>query len=92
MGVGTSDGWRGNSSADRATAAAEQCGTSRDRADALEYAPPPITRAEFGHIFAQDGFFARFDWGSSSAHMLAAGVDMLVIVDVLSCTTAVGLL
>lgn len=48
-----------------------------------------MTRAELAHIFAQEGFSARFEWGPSGAQALAAGVDVLVIVDVLSFTTAV---
>src|SRR5438105_7804979 len=45
--------------------------------------------AELGRMFEQDGFSARFDWGPAGAHALAAAVDVLVIVDVLSFTTAV---
>ena len=48
-----------------------------------------MVRAELGRIFAQDGFSARFEWGPAGAQALAAGVDVLVIVDVLSFTTAV---
>lgn len=50
---------------------------------------PPMTRAELGPIFAQDGFSARFEWGPSGVQALAAGAEVLVIVDVLSFTTAV---
>src|SRR5438105_1375039 len=45
--------------------------------------------AELGRMFEQDGFSARFDWGPAGAHALAAAVDVLVIVHVLSFTTAV---
>jgi 2-phosphosulfolactate phosphatase len=48
-----------------------------------------MTRADLDRIFAQDSFSARFEWGTSGAQALAAGVDVLVIVDVLSFTTAV---
>ncbi len=48
-----------------------------------------MTSAELARIFAQDGFSARLDWGPAGAQALAAGVDVLVIVDVLSFTTAV---
>ena len=49
----------------------------------------PMARAELGRIFAQDGFSVRFEWGPAGAQALAAGVDVLVIVNVLSFTTAV---
>ena len=45
--------------------------------------------AELGQIFAQHGFATRFEWGPAGARALAADVDVLVIVDVLSFTTAV---
>jgi len=45
--------------------------------------------AERGRSFAQDGFSARFEWGPTGAQALAPVVDVLVIVDVLSFTTAV---
>jgi 2-phosphosulfolactate phosphatase len=48
-----------------------------------------MTRIELGAIFAQDGFSIRFEWGTSGAKALAPGVEVLVIVDVLSFTTAV---
>lgn len=49
----------------------------------------PMSGAAPGRIFAQDGFSVRFDWGPAGAEALVAGVDVLVIVDVLSFTTAV---
>jgi len=45
--------------------------------------------AERSRSFAQDGFSARFEWGPTGAQALAPVVDVLVIVDVLSFTTAV---
>lgn len=48
-----------------------------------------MPEAELGRIFAQHGFSVRFEWGPSGAHALAAGVDVLVIIDVLSFTTSV---
>jgi len=48
-----------------------------------------MTSAELSRVFAQDGFSVRFDWGPTGAQALATGVDVLVIVDVLSFTTAV---
>ena len=47
----------------------------------------PMT--ELSRVFSQDGFSIRFDWGPAGAQALAAGVDVLVIVDVLSFTTSV---
>jgi 2-phosphosulfolactate phosphatase len=44
---------------------------------------------ELAPIFAQDGFSVRFDWGLAGARALASSVNVLVIVDVLSFTTAV---
>jgi 2-phosphosulfolactate phosphatase len=44
---------------------------------------------ELARIFAQDGFTVRFDWGLAGARSLASSVNVLVIVDVLSFTTAV---
>jgi 2-phosphosulfolactate phosphatase len=44
---------------------------------------------ELARIFAQDGFSVRFDWGLAGARALASSVNVLVIVDVLSFTTAV---
>jgi 2-phosphosulfolactate phosphatase len=38
---------------------------------------------------SQQGFAVRFDWGERGARALAAGSDALVVVDVLSFTTAV---
>ena len=49
-------------------------------------AMPDIER---GRSFAQDGFSARFEWGPTGAQAIAPVVDVLVIVDVLSFTTAV---
>lgn len=40
-------------------------------------------------IFSQDGYAVRFEWGTAGARALAPWVDVLVIVDVLSFTTAV---
>ena len=48
-----------------------------------------MARAELAWVYAQDGFAARFEWGPAGAQALAAGVEVLVIVDVLSFTTAV---
>jgi 2-phosphosulfolactate phosphatase len=45
--------------------------------------------SELSRVLAQDGFSARLDWGPAGAQSLAAGVDVLVIVDVLSFTTSV---
>jgi 2-phosphosulfolactate phosphatase len=45
--------------------------------------------AELSRIFAQHGFSVRFEWGASGARALASSADVLVIVDVLSFTTAV---
>jgi len=44
---------------------------------------------ELAPIFAQDGFSVRFEWGPAGARALAPSVNVLVIVDVLSFTTAV---
>src|SRR5215207_1322597 len=41
--------------------------------------------------FEQAGFVVRFDWGEAGIRALAAGCDTLVIVDVLSFTTAVDM-
>jgi 2-phosphosulfolactate phosphatase len=48
-----------------------------------------MASAGLGQIFAQDGFPVRFERGPAGAQALAASVDVLVIVDVLSFTTAV---
>jgi hypothetical protein len=40
-------------------------------------------------ILSQDGFSVRLDWALAGARALAPRVDLLVIVDVLSFTTAV---
>ena len=40
-------------------------------------------------VFSQSGFAARFDWGEPGLRLLAPSVDVLVLVDVLSFTTAV---
>jgi len=40
-------------------------------------------------VFDQDGFAARFEWGAEGLRTLAPSVDQLVIVDVLSFSTAV---
>ena len=39
--------------------------------------------------FDQAGFSVRFDWGEAGLRTLAPGVDLLIIVDVLSFSTAV---
>ena len=41
------------------------------------------------HAFDQAGFPVRFDWGEAGLRTLAPGVDLLIIVDVLSFSTAV---
>jgi 2-phosphosulfolactate phosphatase len=48
-----------------------------------------MSAPDLQRIFAQDGFRIRFDWGPSGAEALAPEVDVLVIVDVLSFTSAV---
>jgi len=48
-----------------------------------------MSRDELHRFFAQDGFSVRFEWGPTGAQALAAAVDVLVIVDVLSFTTVV---
>jgi 2-phosphosulfolactate phosphatase len=48
-----------------------------------------VPGAEPARVYAQHGFSARFEWGPTGAQALAPEVDVLVIVDVLSFTTAV---
>jgi phosphosulfolactate phosphohydrolase-like enzyme len=47
---------------------------------------PGVQRAE---VFGQTAYSARFEWGEAGIHALASAVDVLVLVDVLSFTTAV---
>jgi 2-phosphosulfolactate phosphatase len=49
----------------------------------------PRSRAEAG-IYGQTDFGVRFDWGPDGADAVASGVDIVVVVDVLSFTTAVS--
>jgi 2-phosphosulfolactate phosphatase len=40
-------------------------------------------------FFDQNGYQVRFEWGAAAIDQLAAGVDVLIIVDILSFTTSI---
>ena len=54
--------------------------------------PAPTTSARIGRVSAwdQDGYGVRVEWGPTGAARLAPHVACLVVVDVLSFTTAVS--
>jgi 2-phosphosulfolactate phosphatase len=58
---------------------------------AIERSIPALGSLRLGPVFAQDGYAVRFEWGPTGAEALAPQVDVLVIVDVLSFTTAVDI-
>jgi ATP-grasp domain, R2K clade family 3 len=51
--------------------------------------PPGVTTTAGSNAFDQGSFLARFDWGEAGLDTLSRGADVVVLVDVLSFTTAV---
>jgi 2-phosphosulfolactate phosphatase len=51
----------------------------------------PVLKPEVNVFYQQEGFSLRFDWGVQGLQVLAPGSDVIVIVDVLSFSSAVDI-